>query len=386
MLLVELWNRYISKTMPVIGPGGIPLMCLQMLGGIPSLIGMYRSVHRESAGERVLLCAAPGILITTAAVVEPMLFGAFLGDGFPWVDALRAFLFQPAFFRETMALAGLFLVAAAVSWILQRRGRNFSVLRFLLSTGVGLAAAAAFLLLGADYCLNGGTYFSTLNDGQIKWTVYGVYLLLYQLCVTLLCILWQLLFSEPDAREEEPNRERWLRRYLSRSSRACGWGILMYAVLWFFAVVKGLRDEGSPYGLVLAVNVILVMLGAWLLLRAVIQPDVKRILAWGDPDETLYQLHKEIALQKPLVKTPIGFLTEHYLVMNNPRRIFCRALLKGKPGRNAVGAYVLHFQDGGKCRVGREYQQLLSPLLGGQTQQRRPTQTRETPGAWEYDS
>ena len=61
MLLIELWNLYNSKTMPVIGPGGVPLMCLQMLGGIPSLIGMYQSVHRESVGERVLLCARPAL-------------------------------------------------------------------------------------------------------------------------------------------------------------------------------------------------------------------------------------------------------------------------------------------------------------------------------------
>ncbi len=143
----------------------------------------------------------------------------------------------------------------------------------------------------------------------------------------------------------------------------------MYAVLWFFVVVKGLYDEGSPYGLVLAAGVFLTALGLWLLLRSVIQPDVKRILAWGDPDETLYQLHKEIALQKPLVKTPIGFLTEHYLVMNNPRRVFCRALLKGKPGRNAVGAYVLYFQDGGKCRINEAFRQLFDPILNEQAPQ-----------------
>ncbi len=369
MLLIELWNLYISKTMPVIGPGGVPLMCLQMLGGIPSLIGMYQSVHRESVGERVLLCAAPGVVVTTAAVVEPMLFGAFLGDGFPWVKALREFLYQPAFFQEIMVLAGAFLAAMLISWLLQRRGGKFSIVRFVLSMGVGLAVSIAFLLLGADYFLNGGRRFRMLNDGQIKWTVYSVYLLIYQLCVTLLCILWQVLFSEPGAREEEPNLERWLRRYLSRSSRACGWGVLMYAVLWFFVVVKGLYDEGSPYGLVLAAGVFLTALGLWLLLRSVIQPDVKRILAWGDPDETLYQLHKEIALQKPLVKTPIGFLTEHYLVMNNPRRVFCRALLKGKPGRNAVGAYVLYFQDGGKCRINEAFRQLFDPILNEQAPQ-----------------
>lgn len=363
MFLINLWTEYLSKTMPALTPGGVPLVVVQMLGGLPSLTGLYRSVRRDNAAERVLLCMVPGIFVVTAAIVEPLFFDSFLGEGFPWTESLKSYLCQPRFFEETMALTWAFLAAAVATWLTQRWDGQFSRKGFLLSTGIGLLVSVVVLILCVDYFLAGGRLFSMLDGQLVKWLVYGVYLMLYQLCVLLVCLLWRLLFSEQTESGDETNHRRWLRRYLARGYRAYGWSALMFAALWAFAVVGGLYREGSPYGWALAANMMIVAIGVVCLACSFFQPDYRRVLSWGKSEETLGQLYRELVEQEPLVKTDVGFLTEHYLVTNMPKRIYCRALLEGKPASNAVGAYVLRFRDGGKCRINRCYQQLLEPLL-----------------------
>ena len=362
MFLIELWNEYLSKTMPVLTAGGIPLVVIQMLGGLPPLAGLYRSVRRDSMAERVMLCLVPGIFVVSVAIVEPLFFDSFLGGGFPWTQALLKFLNQPRFFEEALVLAWAFLMAAAATWMAQRWDGQFYIRSYLLSIGSGLLVSSVVMILSIDHFLLGGVLFSVLGGQVVKWLVYGIYLLLYQLFVLLVCLLWRLLFSERGS-VGDGNYKRWLRRYLARGYRAYGWSALMFAVLWAFSIVYGLYREGSPYGWALVVNVVLVVIGVVCLVRSFLQPDYRRILSWGDPEETLCQLHHELVDKEPLVKADIGFLTEHYMVTAAPKRIFCRALLERPPKLDVMGAYVLQFQDGGRCRINRCYQQLLEPLL-----------------------
>ena len=345
MFLIELWNEYLSKTMPVLTAGGVPLVVIQMLGGLPPLAGLYRSVRRDSMAERVMLCMVPGIFVVSVAIVEPLFFDSFLGDGFPWTQALQEFLYQPRFFEEALVLVWAFLAAAAATWMAQRWDGQFSVKSYLLSIGAGLLVSAVVLALSVDYFFLGGALFPLLGGQVVKWLVYGIYLLLYQLLVLLVCLLWRLLFSER-GNVGDGNYRRWLRRYLARGYRAYGWSILMFSVLWAFSIVYGLYREGSSYGWALGVNVVLAAIGVVCLACSFLQ------------------LHHELVEEEPLVKADIGFLTEHYMVTAAPKRIFCRALLERPPKLDVMGAYVLRFRDGGKCRINRCYQQLLVPLRG----------------------
>lgn len=196
MFLIELWNEYVSKTMPALTAGGVPLVVIQMLGGLPPLAGLYRSVRRDSMGERVMLCVVPGIFVVTAAIVEPLFFDSFLGDGFPWTRALQEFLYQPRFFKESLVLSWSFLAAAAATLMAQRWDGQFSIRGYLLSVGAGMVVSTVVLSLSIDYFLLGGILFPLLGGQAVKWLVYGIYLLLYQLCVLLVCLVWRLLLHD----------------------------------------------------------------------------------------------------------------------------------------------------------------------------------------------
>ena len=121
MLLAQLWSEYLCKTSPSASALSGPLIFLQMLGGLPPLLGLYRAVRRDNPMERVLLCMVPGIFIVTAAFIEPLFFGSFLGEGFPWVEALRQFLAQPAFFWDIFLLSAAFFALLAAGAALERK-------------------------------------------------------------------------------------------------------------------------------------------------------------------------------------------------------------------------------------------------------------------------
>lgn len=360
MFLARLWSEYLSKTRPIPTVLSGPLIVFQMLGGLLPLIGLYRAVRRENPAERVLLCMVPGIFVVTAAFIEPLFFGSFLGEGFPWTEALGQFLAQAPFFREVLALVGVFFGALLTERMLDRLwGRPFFA-GFFRSAGLELPIALALLALCADYIWGRGRLFAALGGQEVKWLVYGVYLLLYKDCVLLVCLVWRLLFSE--WRQGEEDDGKWLRRYLARGYRAYGWALLLFAGLWAFAVVGGLKREGSPYIWALAVNLAIGALAVLSLARSWRPPDYRRILSWGEPEQILRQLRQEIEKKPPLVRTDLGFLTEHYLVLFRSRRIFCRRLLDKEASRLQAGVWLLRFQDGGKCRINAAYRRLLDPL------------------------
>ena len=362
MLLAQLWSEYLCKTSPSASALSGPLIFLQMLGGLPPLLGLYRAVRRDNPMERVLLCMVPGIFIVTAAFIEPLFFGSFLGEGFPGGEARRQFLAQPACFWDIFLLSAAFFALLAAGQLLDRMQGQRSWASLFRSAGLELLPTLVLLAIAADFLLDQGRLFGALGDRQLKWLVYGAYLLLYKDCVLLVCLVWRLLFSERLRETEDDGK--WLRRYLARGCRAYGWALLMFSGLWAFAVVGGLRREGSPYGWALALNLAIGALAAVSLVRSWILPDYRRILSWGEPELILRQIRQEIEKKPPLVQTDLGFLTEHYLMLFRSRRIFCRRLLDKEATRLQAGVWLLRFQDGGKCRINGAYRRLLDPLLG----------------------
>ncbi len=251
-ILQELWLQYLAKTIPALTAAGVLLVCLQMLGGLPPLFSLAQAVRRRNGFDRLLICLTPGIFIVTIAIVQPLFFSSFLGRGFPWAEDLQQFLFQPRFFQTILLVDAVFLLLMFVYKRLevQRQGVDFSAGRFWAASGAELLAALALLVLAVDYFLHGGGLFAVLSGQTVKWLVYGLFLVLYKIGVLLLCLVWRLLFSERAG--ERPEAASW---------RVKGLGWLMFAGLWQFAVVGGLRRDGDEYGWAQAVVGLLVLLG-----------------------------------------------------------------------------------------------------------------------------
>lgn len=262
MILQELWQDYLAKTMPVLTAWGVPLVCLQMLGGLPPLISLFHSVRRQNGFDRLLICLTPGIFIVTIAIVQPLFLSSFLGAGFPWAEELKQFLFQPHFFQAALAVVAVFVLLTLCYKRLEqaRQGPDFSASLFWAASGAELLAALCLLALSTDYFLHGGGLFAGLSGGAVKWLVYGLFLVLYKSGVLLFCLIWRLLFSE------RPGQTRTYGQQQAASWRAKGLGWLMFAGLWQFAVVGGLRRDGDDYGWAQAVVWLLAAIGLGCLL------------------------------------------------------------------------------------------------------------------------
>ena len=82
MLALQLWTDFLSKTAPALN-GSVLFVYLQMgIGAALPLLTLFHIVKRQSSWETLLVCIVPFVLISTAAIVEPLFFGSFLGEGF----------------------------------------------------------------------------------------------------------------------------------------------------------------------------------------------------------------------------------------------------------------------------------------------------------------
>jgi len=268
MFWQQLWVDYLAKTMPAVTVWSVPLVCLQMVCGLPPLFSLIHSVRRENGFDRAILCMVPGIFIVTAAIVQPLFFNSFLGEGFPWVAELRRFLFQPSFFGQSLALCAVFWLLCL--WQKRREEtrleQNFSAGLFWAANGAELLAVLLLLMLATDYFLHGGGLFLAMPDWLVKWLIYGLFLVLYKVCVLLVCLLWWLLFCERPGRELSPAQKK------ASGWRAKGFGWLLFAGFWYLVVVEGLRQEGSSYGWARVVEVVLILLGVACMLFSLRQP------------------------------------------------------------------------------------------------------------------
>ncbi len=367
MSFLTLWDRYLSKTMPSLSDGALLLLYLQIFAGaLPPLATLFRAVRRENKWETAMLCMVPGIFIFTAAIIEPMFFGSFLGDGFPWVEDLRRFLHTPAFFKDALLLAGAFTVLAVLFLLLSRQSR-FLALHVLLSVGVEVFIVAAVAATAADYFLLRGRLFLSLGDKALKWFVYGLYLLFHKGVLFLTCLVWCLLFSErQDRAAARGDYALWLRHYVAGSYRTMGIALLLFSALFAAVVVGGLYQEGS-YGMAGTFFIwnVLMVLGALALLLCslfpVLLPGYRRICRWGDLEETGRLLYQEIRQKPPLAQTMDGTVTAHFLIVAAPfRRIYRLDLLEHTVPLG--GGVRLRFKDGSSCNISAASRPLLQAL------------------------
>lgn len=369
MMIIQIWQDFLAHTMPSVS-GSLAFVYLQMgIGAMLPLMTLYHTIRRENKWETILVCMVPFILITTVAIMEPLFFGAFLGEGFTEVEPLRAFLLQPEFFKEASFLSGLFILAALLYLGLEQRQGGIKAARVFLNMGVELVFALGVLVVGIDYARTGGALFLALGDILLKWYVYGLYLLLNKSCFFLLCLFWSLLFSEQERADERGywfDHDTWLRRYLTKSYRVIGIGLTLFGVFFAYVVVYQLYlEERALTSLLLTMivlNSFLLVPGVFCLLAAIFpwcMPNYRRILTWGDPEETAKLIYEELTQDEPYVQMDAGLSTRHFLVLWIPyKRIYywpqlvsCEHLMGG--------VYRLCFQDGSHCRLNDVYRPLI---------------------------
>lgn len=372
MLALQLWTDFLSKTAPALN-GSVLFVYLQMgIGAALPLLTLFHIVKRQSSWETLLVCIVPFVLISTAAIVEPLFFGSFLGEGFTKVDRLREFLLQAAFFKEAALLSGIFILSALLYLFLKRRDKRLSARLEFLSIGLEMLFAVFVLIVGIDYGQTGGALFHAMGAVVLKWYVYGLYLLLNKSGFFLLCLVWSLLFSErAEAADTDYlfDYEAWLRRYLTKNYRVIGCGLTLFGLFFAYVVVYQLILENPTITpmllLMIVMNSLLLLPGLYCLLAACFpwcMPNYRRILTWGDPETTARQIYHEILQEEPRARKDIGISTTHYLILWIPyKRIFYWPYLESCTFM-AWGAYRLSFKDGSRCNLNAAYQQLLPPM------------------------
>lgn len=374
MIFIQLWTQFLSQTAPSFN-GSLLFVYLQMgVSAILPIFTLFHIVKRENKWESALLCMVPAILIASIAIVEPLFFGSFLGDGFTDVIRLRNFLDQAAFYQEAFVLCGIFLLLAGLYLFLEFKNGRLSILTILLNAGLETIFAVIVLFVGIDYFLAEGHLLQAFSDTILKWYVYGLYLLLNKSCFFLLCLIWFLLFRERQENTEPDylfHYEGWLRHYMTKSYWVIGWGMTMFSLFFFYVVVYRLWQEGpesiSIVVILMAIDVIFLVIGLFYLTAAlfpIFMPNYRRILTWGETEEIAQQMYREFVLEDPLIRMDIGISTEHYLVLWMPyKRVFYWPML-AKCELSATGVYCLCFNDGSRCKLNHVYQQLIPPLRG----------------------
>ncbi len=374
MLIWQIWEDYLSKTMPVLDSGMLPALLQMGIGAVLPVLTLFRIVRRKNKAEIVVFCMIPCVLIVTTAIVEPLFFGSFLGGGFSAEKLLllREFLWQPEFFSESLAVCAVFFVCSVLFLLLDHFVGKTSFLKILINMGAEYAFAVVVFAVCRDYFFGEGTLFLSLSDREIKWYLYGLYLLLCKSAFYLLCLMFALLFGERRrayafGRYSDPGQ--WVRSYFAESFRVIGTALLLTAVFWLFVFTWQLFEEGSDTaGYVSAVVVALIAAaGLFFLFYALfpgLWPNCKRIAEWGHPEQMAALLYRELEEQEPLLKLPggHGFVTHHFIVLNLPRRIYYRPLYEGTRG-GADSTCRLYFKDGSHFRISRGEAEQIQAFL-----------------------
>lgn len=367
MILRQLLDE-ITKTMPVLGMSVIFTLAQMCLGAVLPVLTMFRVVRRRSKGEIFLCCMVPIVLIVTTAIVEPLFFGSFLGDGFPeeHMRSIRGLIGRPEFFYEVIAVCGGFLVCSVLFLLLDHFVGKTSVVKILLNMGLEYLFMIAAAVICWDYLYREGAYFSSLSDPFIKWGIYGLYLLLSKSAFYLVCFVFALLFGEREpeykfGRYESP--EKWLRGYFSRSYRSLGLAFLAFSVFWFFLAVYpiffeeeiNVRSYWLVYVFCVGFELLPAVFGAiWTFYALVPQmlPNYRRILKWGHPEQMTRLIYRELVGEKALeeLRTGMVFVTPHFVVLNFPRRIFYLPLYERRV-EAADSCCKLYFRDGSHFRI-----------------------------------
>ena len=372
MILLQLWPEFLSKTMPVLS-GSLLFVYLQMgVGAVLPMLTLFRMVKREEMAETVLLCLVPTIFIAAVAIVEPLFFDSFLGNGFTNTDALREFLYRREFFQEAIFLCDFFIVVVTMYLIVERKQNQFSIVRTVAYTGFEFFVVLAVIILRVDYEWNAGHLWLTLHASVLKWFIYGLYLLLSKSCFYLICLLWYFLFHELLKLVTIANSKTymaWLRHYYTKGYRVMGVALLMFACLVIGAVIVPLWKECGLATIVIGLTLLdLGMMGVGFhhLLCAcfpTLLSNYRNIFTWGHKDTVIQQLYAEVMEQPPLLRNEVVLVTKNFLILRalGCCRIFYRPLLQSYTYN--AGQYCLHFVDGNICIL-RTADQRLAELLG----------------------
>lgn len=374
MLILQIWDDYLSKTQPVAG-SGMMLLLLQMgIGAVLPIRMLFRTVRRRSKVEIAVFCMIPCVLIVTTAIVEPLFFGSFLGGGFSSEQLLllREFLWQPAFFAESLAVCAVFFVCAVLFLLLDHFMGKTSVIKILINMGAECVFAAIVCLMCGDYFFGQGALFLSLSDRQLRWYVYGCYLLLSKSAFYLICLVFALLFGERRrayafGRYSDPGQ--WVKSYFAGNFRVIGMMLLLTAAFFLCVLIIPLFEEGSDTAGYVSAAVVapVAAFGVFFLFFALfpgLWPNCKRITQWGHPEQIAALLYRELEEQEPLLRLPggHGFVTPHFIVLNLPRRIYyCPLYECTKDGIDSTCR--LYFKDGSRFSINRHEAEQIQAFL-----------------------
>lgn len=363
MILLQLLDE-IKKTMPVLEMNVFFTLAQMGIGAVLPILTLFRVVQRRSRGEIIFCCMVPMVLIAAMAIVEPLFFGSFLGNGFSEDSMLyvKGLIDRPEFFHEVIVVCGEFLVCSVLFLLLDYFVGKMSILKILLNMGLEYLFVIVALVVSWDYLHAEGAYVSSLSDTFLKWGIYGLYLLLSKSVFYLICILFALLFGEREPKYEfgrYASPEQWLRSFFSRSYRTIGLALLIFSLFWFFLVTYPVFQEETTslfvYIFTIGFNLPPAICGViWIFFALFPQmlPNYRRILKWGHPEQIAMLLYREIVEEKALAELRTGmlFVTTHFIVLNFPRRIFYLPLYERRV-ESVDSCCKLYFKDGSHFRI-----------------------------------
>ena len=354
MLLYHLFTDYVLTSSPSLSGFAVLLIWLQMiLGAINPISTLISAVKRENPLESLLLSLVPILFFLTVAIVEPLLFGSFLGEGFQSTQALALFLGQPRFFLELLALLLLFLAVSLFYLSITSRQQPLTLSSLILTFGA--EAAAAFVCLAG--CLSGllweGQWIRESSGSFLKWFVYGIFLLVNKTALLFTAALWSLLFSESKNRVSQYFRDDMdrIKSLLCRRSRPLGLGIFLFSLFYAAVVLVPLYREGGFTGIFVffsLLGLLVFLLGLIPLLLSFL-PRLSasyRLFLRPMAGPSLCRLFcSEYFEDPPLYKTLSLTLTKNFLVLSGfPSRIYYLGNLETI--RAARRGHLLSFQEG----------------------------------------
>lgn len=240
-----------------------------------------------------------------------------------------------------------------------------TVPKLLINAGIEYICVIAFCVIGINYFYGEGKIYHALETREIKWFVYGIFLLAGKILFYLTCLIFSLFFRERGHRYEFGKYaapQKWIRGYLSKNHWILGFAALFFAVFLGILTIPALIEESKGQSLhpftVLFLFVFVGLPGIigfmqlFIAIFPALSGNYRRILKWGNTEQITNLLYRELEIQKPLLKFPLGngFLTEHFLVIQMPFRIFYLPLYE-KSEFAIDSTQKLYFKDGGRLRI-----------------------------------
>ncbi|MCM1467270.1 MAG: hypothetical protein NC086_03915 [Alistipes sp.] len=342
LFLYQLWDTFLAH---IHGVADTPswVVTLQLIIGIfLPLMTLYRLMKRRSIVERVICCMVPFVLIATTAIMEGLIFGYFCSGQYHMSAKLAWFLHNDDFFKESLALCGIFLVLGVLFTLLSRRITNTSVIGLVFNQIVEYAVIGVVVWFSYDYLIKDGNAFFQTSDAFIKWYIYGLWILVRQSAFYLLCIVCFWLFYERRPKFADGNyicSEEWFAKYLADNYRGPGVSVTIYGLLFagislaLFEEGKQIRESYYMAFAVMAVAAVITLAGLLMVFFALFPKllgSFRMIYKGENTERMIALLYKELEEERPLVEFEFGrgLITRNFIVLYLPMRVyyipFCR--------------------------------------------------------------